>query len=37
MLHFGRGAALGVIMALITFGFIMAILKAIPSDIMVEE
>jgi ABC-type sugar transport system permease subunit len=37
MLHFGRGAALGVIMALITLGFIMAILKAIPTDIMVEE
>jgi len=34
MLHFGRGAALGVIMALITLGLIMAILKTIPNEIM---
>jgi ABC-type sugar transport system permease subunit len=37
MLHFGRGAALAVIISVITFGFIFAILKAIPADIMVEE
>ena len=37
MLHFGRGAALGVIMALLTLALIMAILKAIPNEIMVKE
>jgi ABC-type sugar transport system permease subunit len=37
MLHFGRGAALGVIMALITLGLILAILKAIPNEIMMKE
>jgi len=37
LLNFGTGAALGVIMALITFVLIMAILKAIPSDILVKE
>lgn len=37
LLHFGRGAALGVIMALLTFALIMAILKAIPNEIMVKE
>ncbi len=37
MLNFGRGAALGVIMALITLGLIMAILRAIPNEIMVQE
>lgn len=37
LLNFGRGAALGVIMAVITFALIMAILKAIPTDILVKE
>jgi ABC-type sugar transport system permease subunit len=37
LLNFGTGAALGVIMAVITFALIMLILKAIPSDIMVKE
>ena len=37
LLHFGRAAALGVIMAVITFALIMAILKAIPTDILVKE
>ena len=37
LLSFGRGAALGVIMAVITFALIMAILKAIPTDILVKE
>ena len=37
LLHFGRGAALGVIMALLTFALIMGILKAIPNEIMVKE
>lgn len=37
LLNFGTGAALGVIMAIITFVLIMAILKAIPSDILVKE
>jgi len=37
MLQFGHGAALGVIMALITFLLITAILQAIPNDIMVQE
>jgi ABC-type sugar transport system permease subunit len=37
LLNFGTGAALGVIMAVITFALIIAILKAIPSDIMVKE
>jgi ABC-type sugar transport system permease subunit len=37
MLNFGRGAALGVIMALITLALIMAILKAIPNEIMAKE
>ena len=37
MLHFGRGAALGVIMALLTLALIMAILKAIPNEIMVKD
>lgn len=37
MLNFGRGAALAVIIAVITFAFIMVILKAIPTDIIVKE
>jgi multiple sugar transport system permease protein len=37
LLSFGRGAALGVVMAVITFALIMAILKAIPTDILVKE
>ncbi len=37
LLNFGTGAALGVIMAVITFALIMVILKAIPSEIMVKE
>lgn len=37
MLNFGRGAALGVIMALLTLAFIFGILKAIPNDILEEE
>jgi multiple sugar transport system permease protein len=36
-LNFGRGAALGVIVALITLGLIMLILKAIPSGMTLEE
>ncbi len=36
-LNFGRGAALGVIVALITLGLIMLILKAIPSGMSLEE
>jgi multiple sugar transport system permease protein len=36
-LNFGRGAALGVIVALITFGLIMLIIKAIPSGMTLEE
>jgi multiple sugar transport system permease protein len=37
LLNFGTGAALGVIMALITFALIWAILKIIPNEIMVSE
>ncbi|HUT66017.1 MAG TPA: sugar ABC transporter permease [Spirochaetota bacterium] len=37
LLNFGNGAALGVITAVITFALIMAILKAIPTDILVKE
>jgi multiple sugar transport system permease protein len=37
MLQFGRGAALGVIMALLTLLLIMTILRAIPNEIMVKE
>lgn len=37
MLHFGRGAALGVIVALITLGLILVILRAVPGEITVEE
>lgn len=37
MLHFGRGAALAVIIAVITFAFIIAILKAFPTEIIVKE
>jgi ABC-type sugar transport system permease subunit len=37
LLNFGNGAALGVIMAVLTFVLIMAILKAIPTDILVKE
>jgi ABC-type sugar transport system permease subunit len=37
LLNFGTGAALGVIVAVITFALIFAILKAIPSDILVKE
>jgi ABC-type sugar transport system permease subunit len=37
LLNFGTGAALGVIMAVLTFVLIMAILKAIPTDILVKE
>ncbi len=36
-LNFGRGAALGVIVALITLGFILLILRAIPSGVSLEE
>jgi len=36
-LNFGRGAALGVIVALITLALIMLILKAIPSGMSLEE
>lgn len=36
-LNFGRGAALGVIVALITLGLIMLILRAIPSGMSLEE
>lgn len=36
-LNFGRGAALGVIVALITLALIMLILKAIPSGMTLEE
>jgi multiple sugar transport system permease protein len=36
-LNFGRGAALGVIVALITFGLILLIIKAIPSGMTLEE
>ncbi len=36
-LNFGRGAALGVIVALITLGLIMLIIKAIPSGMTLEE
>jgi multiple sugar transport system permease protein len=36
-LNFGRGAALGVIVALITLGLIMLILKAIPSGMTLDE
>lgn len=37
MLSFGRGAALAVIIAVITFAFIMVILKAIPTEIIAKE
>jgi ABC-type sugar transport system permease subunit len=36
-LHFGRGAALGVITALITLALIMLIIRAIPGGLRVEE
>jgi multiple sugar transport system permease protein len=36
-LNFGRGAALGVIVALITLGLILLILRAIPSGVSLEE
>ncbi len=36
-LHFGRGAALGVITALITLALIMLIIRAIPGGLKVEE
>jgi multiple sugar transport system permease protein len=37
MLQFGRGAALGVIMALITLILILAIMRAVPGELSVEE
>ena len=37
MLHFGRGAALGVITALLTLGLILLILRAVPGEITVED
>ncbi len=37
LLSFGKGAALGVIMALLTFVLISVILRAIPNEIMVRE
>jgi ABC-type sugar transport system permease subunit len=37
MLQFGRGAALGVIMALITLVLILAIMRAVPGELTVEE
>jgi ABC-type sugar transport system permease subunit len=37
MLHFGRGAALGVIMALVTLIFILLILRAVPGELSVKE
>ena len=37
MLQFGRGAALGVIMALITLGLILAIMRAVPGELTVED
>jgi multiple sugar transport system permease protein len=36
-LNFGRGAALGVIVALITLGLILLILRAIPNSVTTEE
>jgi ABC-type sugar transport system permease subunit len=36
-LHFGRGAALGVITALITLALIMLIIRAIPGGLKVQE
>jgi ABC-type sugar transport system permease subunit len=37
MLQFGRGAALGVIMALITLVLILLIMRAVPGEITVED
>jgi hypothetical protein len=37
MLQFGRGAALGVIAALITLVLILAIMRAVPGELSVEE
>jgi ABC-type sugar transport system permease subunit len=37
MLQFGRGAALGVIMALVTLIFILLILRAVPGELSVKE
>ena len=37
MLQFGRGAALGVIMALVTLGLILAIMRAVPGELTVEN
>lgn len=37
MLHFGRGAALGVIAALITLVLILLIMRAVPGELAVEE
>lgn len=37
MLQFGRGAALGVIMALLTLGLILLIMRAVPGEITVED
>jgi multiple sugar transport system permease protein len=37
MLQFGRGAALGVIMALVTLGLILAIIRAVPGELTVEN
>ncbi len=36
-LHFGRGAALGVITALITLGLILLIIRAIPGGLRIQE
>jgi ABC-type sugar transport system permease subunit len=37
MLQFGRGAALGVIMALVTLGLILAIMRAVPGELTVQN
>ena len=37
LLNFGRGAALGVIMAVLTFVLITVILRVIPNEVMVGE
>jgi hypothetical protein len=37
MLQFGRGAALGVIMAAITLALILAIMRAVPGELSVEN
>ena len=37
MLQFGRGAALGVIVALLTLALILLIMRAVPGEITVKE